>query len=152
MKKNSNHFRRLVNYNDRLRAMTIAPDMGAVYPIARGDVFSVKRKTAIAQEINRECLCVVVGSDFSNAFGSTVRVVYLSGQIEGLNRSDTVGIHFQGNPRAALCGQSFPVDRARLKRYVGRVSPKELSAIDDRLRARGQLPFEPGPQSERQAG
>lgn len=150
MKKGNNKSRRLANYKDRLQSLSVAPDMGAVYPITRGDIFFAKERDAVGHEIKKDRPCVIVSNDRVNAFGTVLQVVFLTSQTKRLGRSDTVGVRCQGQTDAALCSQVTAVDRSRLGNYAGRVSADELAAIDRAILAQFQLPCYADPDTERQ--
>jgi len=150
MKKVNNKSRRLANYKDRLQSLTVAPDMGAVYPITRGDMFFARERATVGHEIKKVRPCVVVSNDRVNAFGTVLQVVFLTSQIRRLSQSDTVGVRCLGQTDVALCGQVTTVDRSRLKNYIGRVSADELAAIDRAILAQFQLPCYAAPDLEGQ--
>jgi len=149
-KANNNKSRRIANYNDRLRSLTVAPDMGAVYPITRGDIFFARERATVGHEIKKERPCVVVSNDRVNAFGTVLQVVFLTSKTKYLGRSDAVGVRCLGQTDVAMCGQVTTVDRSRLRNYIGRVSADELAAIDRAILAQFQLASYAVPDLERQ--
>ena len=118
-----------------------APDMGAVRPIARGDIFFVRNNHAVGHEIQK-CRPAVL------------QVVFLTSQTKRLGMTDTVAVRCQGQLNAALCGQPTSVDRSRLGTYAGHVTPAELSAINKALLFQFQLslPVQPRLQPEADPG
>ena len=128
-----------------------APDMGAVRPIARGDIFFVRNNHAVGHEIQKCRPAVVVSNDVSNAVSSVLQVVFLTSQTKRLGMTDTVAVRCQGQLNAALCGQPASVDRSRLGTYAGHVTPAELSAINKALLFQFQLSLPVQPRSQPEA-
>ena len=95
----------------------------------RGDIYWVDLNPTQGSEINKKRPCVLVGATPINKARRTVVVVPLSSS-PNVNPPLTIGVTCQNKKVVAVCDQIRAVDKNRLKEQVGRLSLKELKALD----------------------
>ena len=103
-------------------------------PPRRDDVYWVALDPALGTEIQKTRPAVVLSNDSCNRYGTRVVVVPVTG---------TVGPLFPGEAEIGALAASLPVrsairfesiDKARLRGKIGRLTPDELSAIEEAVR------------------
>ena len=99
----------------------------------RGDVYWVDLDPAKGSEINKQRPCVLVGATPINLARRTVIVVPLSTSAKPVPPI-TIAVSCMNKSVTAVCDQIRTVDKSRLKRPAGKLSDKDISAIDDGLR------------------
>ncbi len=93
----------------------------------RGDVFLVSPKPARGGEIQKTRPCVVVSPDELNAYLRTFIVAPLS--TGGHPYPFRVPCRFEGRARYVVIDQIRTVDRERLVRRLGKLSPSTLGRV-----------------------
>ncbi len=102
--------------------------------VRRGDVFLVSLDPARGREIRKARPCVIVSPDELNAHMGTYIVAPLTTGSHGY--PFRVACRFQGKEGHIVLDQIRAVDRARLVKKLGRLSPQ---AIEKSLSALGEL-------------
>jgi mRNA interferase MazF len=102
----------------------------------RGDIWMIDLDPAFGHEIQKTRPCVVVTNDHYNANNWVVLVVPLTSQTTA--RYDQVlvlppegGLR---KPSVTLPDQLTAIDRSRMRRRLGRLTPSKILAIDESLR------------------
>jgi mRNA interferase MazF len=92
--------------------------------VRRGDVFLVSLDPTVGDEIRKTRPCLVVSPDDLNAYSSTFVVAPLT---TGVYRYPfRISCRFQDRSGYVVLDQIRTVDRERLVRRLGRISPKTL--------------------------
>ena len=99
----------------------------------RGDVYWVDLDPTTGSEINKLRPCVLVGATPINQARHTVIVVPLSTSAKE-KPPLTLAVSCLDKQVTAVCDQIRTVDKSRLKKVAGKLSDKDLSALDDCLR------------------
>ena len=99
----------------------------------RGDIYWVDLNPTTGSEINKQRPCVLVGATPINKARHTVVVVPLSTSSHA-RPPITILVSCLGKSVTAVCDQIRTVDKGRLKNMAGRLSEKDLCALDDGLR------------------
>lgn len=120
--------------------MIIRPDhKNCGYP-RRGDVYYVSSKntgsTGSEQRSNRHA--VIVSNNYANRKSSTVQIVYITTRNKLYHRTN-VDISLPASDklpplhREAICNQVMTVDKSRLDERKGRLSPEQMTEIDNAI-------------------
>lgn len=102
----------------------------------RGDVWMIDLDPAVGHEIQKTRPCVVVSSDHYNENNWVVLVVPLTSKATA-QYDQVLVVPPEGgltNPSVTLPDQLTAIDRARMRRKLGRLSPGKMLAIDDSLK------------------
>ncbi len=99
----------------------------------RGDVYWVELDPTKGAEINKLRPCVLVGATPINQARHTVVVVPLSTSAKA-RPPLTIEVSCLNKKVVAVCDQLRAVDKARLIKEAGKLSIKDLEALDDGLR------------------
>ena len=102
-------------------------------PIRRGDVWWVDFDPTRGGEIRKTRPAVVITADGLNRARRTVVVVPLSTGPEP-RPPIVVATPSAGERAVAVCDQLRAVDKQRLSRSTGRLSPADLSLVEDGIR------------------
>src|SRR5438132_7639153 len=100
----------------------------------RGDVYWVNLNPTIGSEINKLRPCVLVGASPINKARRTVVVVPLSSSSSEANYPITIAVTCLGKKVIAVCDQIRTVDKSRLTKSAGKLSPNDLTVLGDGLR------------------
>lgn len=98
-----------------------------VKPVRRGDVFLIDLDPTRGSEIQKTCPCVVVSPDELNAHLRTVIVAPLT--TGGQPYPFRVPCRFSNKNGHVVADQLRTVDRERLVRHLGRISPATFARI-----------------------
>ena len=102
--------------------------------LKRGDIYFINRKshpnTGSEQQSGRPA--IIVSNNVGNCCSQVLEVVYMTTKYKP-SLPTHVEINSVLNPSTALCEQINTISKARLGRYIGRVSKEELSGIDNAL-------------------
>lgn len=99
----------------------------------RGDVYWVNLNPTKGSEINKLRPCVLVSATPINKVRRTVVVVPLSTSAKAIPPI-TISVSCLDKQVTAVCDQIRTVDKSRLTKPVGKLSSKDLEALDDGLR------------------
>jgi mRNA interferase MazF len=99
----------------------------------RGDIYWVNLDPTQGSEINKLRPCVLVGATPINKARHTVVVVPLSTSAQA-RPPITIAVSCLGKQVTAICDQIRTVDKSRLTKQAGKLSIKDLTALDDGLR------------------
>lgn len=102
-------------------------DLVAAKDVRRGDVFLIDLNPTRGGEINKARPCVVVSPDELNAHIRTHIVAPLT--TGGHTYPFRVACRFKGKVGHVVCDQIRTVDRDRLVRKLGRISPGTLERV-----------------------
>ena len=105
--------------------------------IMRGDIFCASLNNGIGAEQSGYRPVLIIQNNIGNKFSPTVIVAVITGKIHYKARMPT---HYLLEvtsaltiPSMVLLEQIITIDKRRLKRYVGRISEKEISPINKAL-------------------
>lgn len=99
----------------------------------RGDIYWVDLNPTKGAEINKLRPCVVVSATPINQARRTVVVVPLS-TVAKTRPPITVAVSCLGKSVTAVCDQIRTVDKSRLVKSAGQLSPKDIAVLDDGIR------------------
>lgn len=102
-------------------------------PPRRGEIYWVALDPVVGTEIRKTRPAVIVSNDSCNAHGARVVVLPITSNVDSLFPGEA-RILSKGKPARALGDQIRSVDKVRLGRRLGRLSPAEIRAVDDALR------------------
>lgn len=101
--------------------------------VRRGEIWWVDFDTVDSGDMRPMRPAVVVTTDALNRARRTVVVVPLASGAQP-RPPIVVAVPSAGDGRVAVCDQARAVDKARLTRTAGQLSPADLKAIEDGLR------------------
>ena len=105
--------------------------------IVRGDIFYANLYHGIGSEQSGYRPVLIIQNNMGNRFSPTVIVAAITGKIHYKARLPTHCIlDFSSElslPSMVLLEQIITIDKRRLKRYIGRISEREISLIDKAL-------------------
>ncbi len=101
--------------------------------MTRGEIYWVDLNPTQGSEINKLRPCVLVGATPINQARHTVVVVPLSTAAKA-RPPITILVSCLGKQVTAVCDQIRTVDKSRLRNSAGRLSIKDLCALDEGLR------------------
>lgn len=99
----------------------------------RGDIYWADLNPTKGSEINKMRPCVLVGASPINQARRTVVVVPLS-TAPTVRPPLTISVTCLGRQVIAVCDQIRTIDKTRLKKSAGSLSPHDMKALDDGLR------------------
>jgi mRNA interferase MazF len=111
--------------------MAAAPPSGE--PVRRGEVWWVDFDFVVDGEMRQMRPAVIITADALNRVRRTVVVVPLATGPQP-RPPIVVATPSAGERRVAVCDQARAVDKARLTRTAGQLSPSDLRAVEDGLR------------------
>lgn len=97
--------------------------------IIRGGIYYVKKHYTVGSEQHSGRPAIVVSDVTSIGYGTIVIVVYLTTKSKQ-DRNTHVPIASSGRDSIALCEQLTTVDISRLGDFMGRVTPEEMTAVN----------------------
>lgn len=97
----------------------------------RGEIYWVKFGDSMGSEVMAGRPGVIISSDKGNNSSPCVCVAMMTTQQKNL--SINVYTCVNGTRRWVLCNQILTVDKTRLNRYEGKLSPREMKELDDAL-------------------
>jgi mRNA interferase MazF len=102
-------------------------------PVRRGDIWWVDFDAVDSGDMRPMRPAVIVTADALNRARRTVVVVPLA---TGAQPRPTIVVATPsaGQDKVAICDQARAVDKARLTRTAGQLSPSDLKAVEDGLR------------------
>jgi len=99
----------------------------------RGDVWWVDFKGTVAGEVRKQRPGVIVSNDIANRNLNRVQIVPLSTKVDRVYPSEAL-VTVRRKPHKAMADQIMTASKHRLKNRVGRLSRKDLEAVDRTLR------------------
>lgn len=99
----------------------------------RGDVWWVDFKGTIAGEVRKQRPGVIVSNDIANRHLNRVQIVPLSTRVDRVYPSEAA-VTFRRKPHKAMADQIMTASKRRLRGRIGRLSKKEMEAVDRTLR------------------
>lgn len=104
----------------------------AVEYVRRGEIYSVRMEDGYGSEQGVSRPALIISNDGGNNTAPTVVVAYLT------TRDHNIGIHYgptkaTGRPSYIMCEQLATVDKRRLIRLMGSLSPNEMREVEARL-------------------
>ena len=99
----------------------------------RGDVWWVDFKGTVAGEVRKQRPGIIVSNDIANRNLKRVQIVPLSTKVDRVYPSEAL-VTVRRKPHKAMADQITIASKHRLKNRVGRLSRKDLEAVDRALR------------------
>ncbi len=99
----------------------------------RGDLFWVNLNPTVGSEIRKQRPCVILSANPINKARRTVVVVPLSTAAKE-HPPIVVSVYALDRDAVAVCDQIRAIDKTRLVKYAGRLSPQDMEKIVDGLR------------------
>ncbi|HEX5138773.1 MAG TPA: type II toxin-antitoxin system PemK/MazF family toxin [Planctomycetota bacterium] len=99
----------------------------------RGDVWWVDFKGTVAREVRKQRPGAIVSNDIANRNLNRVQIVPLSTKVDRVYPSEAL-VTVRRKPHKAMADQIMTASKHRLKNRVGRLSRKDLEAVDRTLR------------------
>ncbi|NOZ83328.1 MAG: type II toxin-antitoxin system PemK/MazF family toxin [Epsilonproteobacteria bacterium] len=99
----------------------------------RGDIFWVNLNRTIGSEIRKQRPCVILSANPINKARHTIVIVPLSTAVKE-HHPITVSVYALNKNAVAVCDQIRAVDKTRLLKRAGKLSPQDIEKIEDGLR------------------
>jgi mRNA interferase MazF len=99
----------------------------------RGEVWWVSFGPSIGGEIQKTRPAVIVSNDSSNRFLNRVQVVPITSKLSSVYPSEAI-ITIAGERRKAMADQIATVSKHRLQERLGKLSEKDLLALERAIR------------------
>ena len=104
----------------------------------RGDIFFTRFDNAIGSEQSGNRPAVVLQNDVGNFYSPTLIVATLTSKAAKKYTQPTHCLlvnEFLSVPSIVQAEQIFTVDKSRVLKYLGHLTPEEMSRVDDAVRA-----------------
>ncbi len=98
-------------------------------PPHRGEVWIVQLDPSIGGEIQKTRPAVIVSNDTANALLNRVQVVPVFSRVGTLYPAEAM-VTLNGEPRKAMADQIATVSTLRLVRMAGRLTSRDMTAVD----------------------
>ena len=109
----------------------------------RGDIFFTRFDNAIGSEQSGNRPAVVLQNDVGNFYSPTLIVATLTSKAAKKYTQPTHCLlvnEFLSVPSIVQAEQIFTVDKSRVLKFLGHLTPEEMDRVDDAVRARLALP------------
>lgn len=101
--------------------------------VRRGDIYYINNdRGQIGSEMKKDRPAVVVSNDMNNRYSNEITVVFLTSKPKK-NLETHVTVYSTGRESVALCEGITTLDKQRTGKFLGRMSRKEMDAIDKAL-------------------
>lgn len=101
--------------------------------VRRGDIYYINNdRGQIGSEMKKDRPAVVVSNDMNNRYSNEITVVFLTSKPKK-NLETHVTVYSTGRESVALCEEMTTLDKQRTGKFLGRMSRKEMDAIDKAL-------------------
>lgn len=101
--------------------------------VRRGDICYINNdRGQIGSEMKKDRPAVVVSNDMNNRYSNEITVVFLTSKPKK-NLETHVTVYSTGRESVALCEGMTTLDKQRAGKFLGRMSRKEMDAIDKAL-------------------
>ena len=105
--------------------------------VKRGEIYLADLNPVVGSEQGRIRPVLIVQNDIGNTYSPTTVILPLTSRIhkkESLSThvilEDVVGLN---KPSVSMAEQIRTIDKRRVQRYIGRITPKQMAAIDDAI-------------------
>lgn len=102
----------------------------------RGDIYLVCLDPTVGSEINKTRPALIVSNDINNQFSGTVTVIPLSSNTEKVYPFEALlpsGAVVLSKKSKAKCNQIRTIDKKRLLKRLGTISPQEMKDVEKSL-------------------
>ena len=107
--------------------------MAYTQAVRRGDIYYINNdRGQIGSEMKKDRPAVVVSNDMNNRYSNEITVVFLTSKPKK-NLETHVTVYSTGRESVALCEGMTTLDKQRTGKFLGRMSRKEMDAIDKAL-------------------
>ena len=107
--------------------------MAYTQAVRRGDIYYINNdRGQIGSEMKKDRPAVVVSNDMNNRYSNEITVVFLTSKPKK-NLETHVTVYSTGRESVALCEGMATLDKQRTGKFLGRMSRKEMDAIDKAL-------------------
>lgn len=102
--------------------------------ILKGQIYYVSKteKNVVGSEQKAGRPAIIVSNNIGNRYSKVVEVVYLTTQIKA-NIPTHVPIMSARKPSIALCEEIVSVDKQRLEKYLGSITPEEMQQVNQAM-------------------
>ena len=101
--------------------------------MTRGEVWWVRFGPSVGGEIQKTRPAVIVSNDASNQFLNRVQVVSITSSVSRVYPSEAL-ITVGGERRKAMADQIATVSKQRLQEPLGKLSEKDMNAVERAIR------------------
>ena len=105
------------------------------YP-ERGEVFLVCLDPTVGSEINKTRPALIISNDINNQYSDTVTVIPVTSAVDTVFPFETLlqsGKDFFSKLSKAKCNQIRTIDKKRLLKPLGKISPHDLNEVEKSL-------------------
>lgn len=99
----------------------------------RGEIWQVNFDPSVGQEIKKKRPAVILSNNVSNKYLKRYQVIPVSTQINKIYPSE-VKIKIKGKDGKVMADQLTTVSELRFLQKIGKVSTKEMSAIEEKIK------------------